>query len=88
MTVIKFEKKKKVSSTDILVLEVSNGLKSIIENSLQRLDYETLFGSILLITFDYIEQMAICLPEEKRIEFKRKMIDVCLKGLSDLDKKN
>lgn len=83
MKIIKF--RKKPNNKDVLIQQMDFLIKDIFEQHLKKLDYETCFGTSLLLNFRYLEQMMECLPKNKKEELKQKMIDLCMTSLSRIE---
>lgn len=85
MNIINFNKKRKLSTVDYHVFEISQTVQKMLEEKLTKIDYKTVFMSSLSIVMIYTKQYIYLLPKEEQNNFIDSVINITLKNLAELE---
>lgn len=85
MNIINFNKKRKLSTVDYHVFEISQTVQKMLEEKLTKIDYKTVFMSSLSIVMIYTKQYIYLLPKEEQNNFIDSVINIMLKNLAELE---
>lgn len=85
MNIINFNKKRKLSTVDYHVFEISQTVQKMLEEKLTKIDYKTVFMSSLSIVMIYTKQYIYLLPKEEQNNFIDSVSDIMLKNLAELE---